>query len=163
MQLKRLLSPFCAALALGASACTPMHRDGAAEPLLFPEAQCGLALVVASRSGRAGVMRIGSGDDVRACALPLAGDIAFACESKDTVFGTGDHASRPSYHITDEQCAFTNREQSRAHCRFSLSANDAPPVVTEIALRYQFLDLSNDVVHDDFATLWRAETSCSPG
>jgi hypothetical protein len=48
------------------------------------------------------------------------------------------------------------------HCGFFLSATDAAPVVTEIALRYQFLD-SSDTVHDDFATLWRAETSCCPG
>lgn len=160
----RLLSPFCAALALAASACAPMREDGAAaESLLVPEANCGLPLVVASRSGRAGLTRIRSGDDLRACALPLAGDIAFACESKDTVFGPGDQSSRPNYRITDEQCTFTNREQSRAHFRFSLSATDAPPVVIEMALRYQFLDLSDDVVHDDFATLWRAEASCRPG
>ena len=140
-----------------------MRGDVAAEPLLVPEAHCGLPLVVASRSGRAGVPRIRSGDDVRACALPSAGDIDFACESKDTVFGSGDQSNRPSYRITDEQCTFTNREQSRVHCRLLLSATDAAPVVTEIALRYQFLDLSDDTVHDDFATLWRAETSCRPG
>lgn len=99
---------------------------------------------------------------MRACSLPLAEDLVFACESSDTVLGPGDQSTRPNYRIADEQCAFTNREQSRARCRFSLSAADAPPVVTEIALRYQFLDLSDGVVHDNFATLWRAETSCRP-
>ncbi|MGE0740827.1 MAG: hypothetical protein AB7O98_05740 [Hyphomonadaceae bacterium] len=145
-------------VALAASACTPVQQ--AATPAVVAEADCGVALVAQSRLGRPGVPRIRSGEAVRACTLPDASDLDFACESADAADGPSDRRVYPSYAISNAACAFTNSARTEARCSFDLAETGAAASRRETALTYRFVDLSDETVHDHLVTFWSAGASC---
>lgn len=153
---------FLIAALSGANSCAPAQSNDLAALAVVAEPDCGLPLVVRSRSGRPGVERIRSGNEVRACATPSAGDIELACESADAVAAPGDQHIVPEYRISNALCAFTNDQRTQAQCSFTLSVSNAAPIQSDTALTHRFLDLSDETVHDDLVTSWHAGASCRP-
>jgi hypothetical protein len=141
--------------ALCAAACAPNERQDARAATAVQE-DCGLNLVVNSRMGRPDLPRIRSGQDIRACDLPLAGDIEFACEHVDA----RDQRDLPDYRVTSAECVFANDARSAARCSFDLAISGAQPVQSEALLTFRFLDLSDETMHDYLATTWRTDASC---
>lgn len=138
------------------SACAAVRRD---VPGVVAEPDCGVDLVVQSRMGRPGVQRIRSGDLVPACNVPTAGEIEFACESADAADRPGDTRLYPDYVVSDATCAFRG-DRTEVRCNFDIAAQGEQPQQAEAAFEHNFVDLSDEMVHDHLVTQWSARASC---
>jgi hypothetical protein len=133
---------------------------------------CGIRLAVRLRTPRPGAEPLGSGDPVRACALPSADELAGICEVQDAAPIPGSSNpddpeqplhSFPDYAVRDAACRFVDPARTRARCRFTLAMPGEPPRRVEADLTYRFHDLSNAIAHDWWVTRWGTETVCRPG
>lgn len=155
-------------LLLGVPAgCAPAAPEELQVVALTPP--CGLSLVRESRFGHHA--RVTSGDALRACELPAAADIEFACEGEEGVPIPGSRSpddpdrpdfAFPDYTVTGAQCRFAEGDRSRALCTFELAAEGGPPRPFRAELVYRFRDLSNAVAHDDWLTHWEVAAICRP-
>ena len=139
----------------------------------FPNAAklCGIDVVAHARhlavTGEG--ERIISGNAVRACALPDAAAIKQACQAADTIVTEDPEHPRddrkstynmPEFTVSNARCAFLSSWHQDASCEFDITDGTRNRRVSASRFTHNFLDLSDDIAHDYWVTLWRTEQSC---
>lgn len=154
------------------SACAGIHDKETTAVTVTPDLACGMNLAMDLRHplGNPPRERLKNGDAISACQLPVRAEIEHACEVQDATLVPGVQAADadpaqdyefPDYSVENEHCSF-GKDRSVASCSFDLVAGGVPVRHVAVPLSFRFLDLSDDMAHNYYWTLWQADKSCQP-
>ena len=130
------------------------------------ERNCG----VRGAMGFGGEARAQAGDAVRACGLPTAADVEWACKvhearaipgtvGNDPLYPDDPEYEFPDYSVSELECAFTDASNSGAVCSFGLAPGAAAPQATRIELTHGFYT-HNTPLTFEYGTRWSTAGSC---